>query len=140
MNILIHWKPEYSVNIKEIDQQHKKLFDLINWLYDSIVRNEKDDIIEQILIELKDYAFVHFKDEEKYLVKAREMGYMESDPHMSEHNEFINVIEKFHQKYINGNPQIKQEVVEFLQRWITQHIINSDKKYMKYLINYHNVK
>jgi len=70
MNILIDWSEEYSVNIKKFDQQHKKLFDLINFLNDSLIRNEDDDILEQILSDLIDYTFVHFKEEEKYFTSS----------------------------------------------------------------------
>ena len=83
MNILLHWKQEYSVNIKEIDQQHRKLFDLINLLYDSSLLNEKEDILEKIFVELKDYAFVHFKDEEKYFARAGLSGYKDAPAHMA---------------------------------------------------------
>ena len=52
MNIVIHWKEDYSTGIDEIDQQHKKLIDMINVLYDSHIRKEKDDV--PLLLHLRD--------------------------------------------------------------------------------------
>jgi hemerythrin-like metal-binding protein len=133
MNLILHWKPEFSVKIKEIDQQHRKLFDLINLLYDASVRKEKEDILEQILTDLKDYAFVHFKDEEKYIVKATSSGYKDSQVHLSEHKYFINEVEMFREKYWLHDTGLLQRMIVFLQNWITNHILKSDKKYMEYL-------
>src|SRR5208337_311615 len=99
MNILIHWKEDFSVKIKELDQQHKKLFDLINLLYDSYMRKENDEMLAQILADLKEYAFVHFKEEEKYFSHAELIGYKEVPNHILEHQLFIKSVEKFQAKY-----------------------------------------
>lgn len=130
MNILIDWSEEYSVNIKEFDQQHKKLFDLINLLYDSIIRNEEDDILEQILSDLIDYTFVHFKDEEKYFTSPNLLSHINTQAHIAEHQFFLNKIENFQSKYRSYGSSLKQEVIVFLHEWITNHILRSDKKYM----------
>ncbi len=130
MNILLNWKEEYSVAIKELDQQHKKLFDLINLLYDSYIRKENDDVVEEILLDLKDYAFVHFRDEEKYFTEEKLLEHDECQAHFSQHHYFISQINKFQSKYKSHDPSLQYEMILFLQEWITNHIMKSDKKYM----------
>jgi len=131
MNILINWKEEYSVKNKEIDQQHKRLFDMINQLYDSLMSNDRDDILEQIISDLMDYTFVHFKSEENYFAK---LEYEEATSHIVEHQYFLKEAEKFRNVYQSQDSKLIQEVISFLQEWITNHIMQTDKKYMNCVV------
>ena len=41
---LIKWSDTYNLGLKEVDEQHKSLLDLINKIWQSIIdRNEKDN-------------------------------------------------------------------------------------------------
>lgn len=127
MNILIHWKGIYDLGIKEIDQHHRKLVDLINMTYDSYIRNLSDNTIQQITSELTEYAFVHFKFEEKYFEKFK---YEHAEAHMSEHRFFIHKIDQLQTDWTIGSELMKEEVIDFLKKWLDHHILNSDKKYV----------
>ena len=65
--MFLEWNDIYSVNIKEIDSQHKNLFSLINKVQfsDKDKPNTKEEI-NKILDEMNDYAIYHFDTEEKY--------------------------------------------------------------------------
>lgn len=127
MNILIHWKSTYELGIKEIDQHHKKLIDLINMAYDSYIINMQGETTQQVTDELIDYAFVHFKFEERYFEK---FSYEHTEEHLMEHKFFINRVHQLQSDWNNGTLQKKQEVVDFLKKWLEHHILNSDKKYV----------
>jgi hemerythrin len=127
MNILIHWSDAYSVNIKEIDQQHKKLFDMINMVYNSFIEDEKDDVLDQVISDMMDYAFVHFKNEEKYFIQ---IGYEDAPSHISEHQFFLKKVERLKTEHRVQDARLKQEVMIFLQEWLTNHILVTDKKYV----------
>lgn len=131
MNILIHWNEEYSVKNKELDQQHKKLIDMLNQAYDSLFRDEKDDILEQIITDMKDYAFIHFKNEEKYFAQS---GYEDAPAHIAEHQFFLKNVEKFCAEYKAHDAALRNEIMIFLQDWLIKHIMWSDKKYMESFI------
>ena len=127
MNILIHWSSNLELGFKEIDQHHKKLVDLINLAYDSYMVNLPDSTIQEVISELIDYAFVHFKFEERYFAR---FGYENTVDHINEHHFFISKINQFQKDWHNGSKQKKQEVVDFLEKWLQYHILNSDKKYV----------
>jgi hemerythrin-like metal-binding protein len=131
MNILIHWKEDYNLNIKEIDQQHKKLFDIINVVYDSMIREEEDEVLGQAISDLSDYAFVHFKVEEKYF---EQVGYEDAPFHIAEHRKFLDRIETFRMEYSVNGAKYAKEVMFFLQEWLNNHILHVDKKYMETFI------
>ena len=61
------WNLQYSVHSDEIDDQHKRFFEIINELYDLL--DKKPIELEPFLIlitHLGDYAFYHFATEEGY--------------------------------------------------------------------------
>jgi len=127
MNILISWDEKFELNIKEIDQQHKKFIDMINVFYDACICKVPDDVLEQTIADMRDYAFVHFKNEEKYFEK---FGYKEAPSHIAEHYFFMENIEKIQEEYCLNNSVLPPKVLTFLQEWFTNHIMNSDKKYV----------
>ena len=125
MNILIQWKPEYELGIKEVDQQHKKLVDMINQVYDSYVLGAADLTHTQVLSDMKDYAFVHFKAEEHYFAKYQ---YKHTSLHLAEHNSFLMKIEEY-QNTRSLTQERKQEMIDYLRHWLVNHILQMDRKY-----------
>ena len=126
MNILISWEEQYSVHVKEIDQQHKKLFDMVNIIYDSILMERDDDVLEQIIKDMKDYAFIHFKTEESYFTKLK---YKDTPSHIKEHQYFIKQAENFANEYKGKDPSLKLKILIFLKDWLMEHILVTDKNY-----------
>ena len=132
MNILINWKESYSVNSKEIDQQHKKLIDLINVLYDSFLNKEDKDKLDYIISELNDYAIVHFSAEEKYFT---EHGFTRSEEHINEHRMFLKEVEKFRAEYYQNSKSLTPKIMTFLRDWLTNHIREMDQEYRSFIEN-----
>ena len=46
----------------------------------------------------------------------------------------------FQEQYWLHDPGLKQKMIDFLQNWITNHILRSDKKYMGYISNVQDIK
>ena len=47
---LLNWDSSLSVNVAEIDKQHKKLINMINELNEAMKRGEGKNVIEKTLI------------------------------------------------------------------------------------------
>lgn len=125
----IEWDDKFSVNVKEIDDQHKGLFKVINDLNDAVYEGKAQDIIEVTVHKMIEYANVHFATEEKYMIKFNFTGYSE---HKAEHD-------TFHMKALELNGRLKvgvyvlsSEIMRFLKDWLTNHILVTDKKYGPY--------
>ncbi len=125
MNKKYVWKNEYSVAVKEIDDQHKQLFNIINTLYDSIKTNNIEKMRSGILTKLIRYTSYHFQTEEKYMEKINYKGITE---HKKIHQDFINDLEKYVEEIFEGKPGLTITLLVFLQDWLVNHIIKEDKK------------
>ena len=69
---MFEWKENFSVNIKNIDDQHRELFRIGNSLYNIISIKDGIDRYDEImkeLYEMKDYAIYHFDYEEKLMAE-----------------------------------------------------------------------
>lgn len=129
---LLTWNENYSVGIKEIDIQHKKLVELINSLHEGMKIGKGKEILGVILNELVDYTVYHFGFEEKLFEKY---GYPETIIHKRQHSDLVAQVKKFVDSYNGGSSIITIEIMNFLRDWLTQHIAGSDKKYSSFLNN-----
>jgi hemerythrin-like metal-binding protein len=128
MSIDFEWKEEYSVNVQEIDQQHKQLVKLIFKLFDSINKLATKEKLGSILDELIKYTGYHFNTEEKYFDL---FNYENKEEHINEHRKFVEKVKDFQQKYLNHEVEISFELIDFLEDWLLNHLMDSDKKYVK---------
>ena len=122
----IIWTDKYSVGCKYIDEQHKKLIELINRLHSSYMTKASRDEMGQILSELLDYTKYHFGAEEKML---EEYGFGPSEEHKKQHQEFIDKIAVFKKRHELGDNMVGFDMLNFLKDWLLNHILGTDMKY-----------
>ncbi|MGE5341840.1 MAG: bacteriohemerythrin [Candidatus Omnitrophota bacterium] len=127
---LIEWKALYRLNIKEIDNQHQMLIEILNELYDAMMSHQARETIEGILKSMADYAGVHFSYEENLMKRH---NFPEFVHHKKEHDDFKIKVSDFMEKYTGGSLILSIEVMKFLKDWIKNHIQGSDKKYAPFL-------
>lgn len=114
---------------EELDQDHRKMFELINEgiyvLQDEFI-TDKYDHIKEIFEELLDYSNTHFAREEGYMMKIRDA---ELIMQRVQHNHFRNELWKLVGKSIDEFDEqidVLNETMNFLTEWLYQHIIGSD--------------
>ncbi|WP_291580562.1 bacteriohemerythrin [Clostridium sp. UBA6640] len=122
------WQDDYITGVELIDEQHKKLIEIADDLY-QLLKNQfitdKYDRIVQILNDLKDYTVFHFKSEEEYMLS---IGYKKYLSHKVEHDDFIAKINSLDLKEIDESQQrYLIEILEFVIKWIDGHILKRDK-------------
>ncbi len=121
------WKEEYSVHVKEIDDQHKRLVETIFKLFTAINQQSAGDIFKNILNDLTEYVEHHFSTEEKYF---KAFNYEFADEHIKEHRRFAEKIADFKKRYVNHEIEISFELIDFLEDWLLEHLITADQKYV----------
>lgn len=127
---LIVWSKNLSVDVKDVDEQHKKLFAIVNELHDAMTVGKGKEVLGKLLAELIDYTVYHFKTEEDLFKKY---GYGEYLAHKSEHDKLAAQASEIKKKFDSGEMIISIEVMSFLKDWLNNHILRSDKKYTPFL-------
>ena len=127
---LITWNDNYSVKIKQFDDQHKKLIDMLNELHDAMKVGKGKEVLEKILAGLIQYTGTHFANEERLMKLHNYPGY---EQHKKEHNLLALQVNDVQTQYREGNAVLSQAVMTFLKDWLQNHIQGSDKNYAPFL-------
>ena len=129
---LIKWDESYSVKIESIDEQHKKLIDMLNEFYNNIQSKSSKESIAKLLNQMKAYAMFHFETEERYM---KQYGFPEHDFHKKEHNEFIEKVKDIEKRFNAGELIVSFEITNYLKKWLKDHINGTDKRYSWFLVD-----
>lgn len=138
----ISWKDEYSVNIQEIDEQHKMLIQMIDDLFVAISRNKEEPQeeceVRKILERLLDYTRIHFAVEESLM---RIFDYPDYEAHKTKHDRFIDEVLVFERRLKSNNRSksseqlVAMEMLFKLKEWLVNHILVIDKAYSRHMLN-----
>lgn len=121
-------KEEYLTGIKQIDDEHQNLFDIVEEAYQ--LRNnefiaDKYDNIRSILYRLRDYTFVHFESEEAYM---ESINYKQMFMQKVQHDAFREKLNSLDIESIDENSDaMLDELLNFLTDWLSNHILENDK-------------
>jgi hemerythrin-like metal-binding protein len=124
------WKSSYSVKVKRCDEDHQKLFLLIEDLNDAMRSGQGKLIVDGIVQDLERYAQIHFTAEEALMAKAK---YPALAAHQGEHRRFIESVAKFRQELNSGDKSQSISVSMFMNNWLVNHILRTDKQYSSHL-------
>jgi hemerythrin len=124
------WNNDLSVNINEIDEQHKKLLALINELHEAMKSGRGKEVTEKTLAGLIQYVGTHFTKEEDLMERYNYPGLL---AHKGEHAKLTLQAKDIHQQFQQGKAVVNVELMNFLKSWLRNHILGTDKKYAPYL-------
>jgi hemerythrin-like metal-binding protein len=128
---LFKWKNDFSVGIKELDDQHKSFFDILNRLGEAAGGNKGMEIVGPVLQELNEYSRHHFTEEENWL---KVIVYPGLQYQQKQHEFFISQVTDLQGRYTRGDANIPLSTVEFLRDWLLSHILETDKKYGTFML------
>jgi len=127
----IEWKSTYELGIQLIDDQHKKLIDIINDVYEAQKAGTSKEMIHKALADLLEYTKYHFDAEEDLL---KQHHYHEVDEHIKEHDEFVRKIKSFLNDSKSGNLVLSLKTIDYLKDWTINHILGTDKEYGEFIL------
>jgi hemerythrin len=130
MDQTLWWDQSFSVNIAELDHQHQRLFRTVAELSYAVRTGRADSIINEVLEKVIQHTVSHFAAEELLL---QQHGYPGLAAHRYEHQMLAQQLSKFHLSNIAGKPDIASSLLVFLQTWLRDHILKTDKDYSAFL-------
>lgn len=128
------WTPNLSVGVTMIDEQHKKLFEKIDQLFEAGKNKQAKEYIAGLLDFLDAYTNKHFSDEENYM---RSIHYPEYAAQKKAHDDFIRQLAKLKNDYQSsgGSLLVILNANRMLSDWLTNHVSRMDKKIGEFVRN-----
>ncbi len=87
------WNEHFNTGLSEVDEQHRKLVEILNRLASNIAYGSGEDSLNEIFEELTNYSIYHFETEEAIWHKYLPNDPLDSD-HQAEHQKFVYTILK----------------------------------------------
>ena len=127
----VDWSASYTVNNAVLDEQHQKLFKIVNDLHDAMFSKKGREFIATTIRDLLEYAKTHFAEEERQMEAHAYPGLA---AHKAAHKKLVNAVEEIERRYLNSQESMGGDVIGFLvSDWLLEHILSMDKQYAPYL-------
>jgi hemerythrin-like metal-binding protein len=124
------WKESYSVGIAALDEDHKRLLNLINQLQTAAHYHTSDDYEQEAFDALVDYTRTHFQREEALM---EQYGFPGLDAHRRQHQAMIAEVGKLVAAYQEDRDATIEGAIRYLQQWLLKHINGTDREYSEFL-------
>ena len=121
---MFQWKDKYNTGVTLMDQQHRRLVDLINQLFQCMKDGGDRMMVGEVVDELVNYTITHFRAEEDLLKKN---NYPDFEPHQQIHKNFIETIAGYAEKLKSGDRMPPADIFNFLKDWLISHIEKQDR-------------
>jgi hemerythrin len=122
------WNPCFVTGLKDVDEQHHALVDVINRFGDLVMREQgaSNAELEVVFGELADYAKYHFAEEEALMMSVGlDARYIKG--HRHNHAKFLDEVTQLHTSVAEGNREAAKSLLQFLTHWLAYHILGSDQ-------------
>ena len=127
----IVWTSGMSVDVKLLDNDHKKLVLLINDLHDEVMAGSAREQLERIFDEIIGYSRIHFDHEELLLDEA---GYSGAAEHKQEHGRKFELIKEMQARFRSAETSADElKVLNELKDWLVGHVQKSDQEFVQHL-------
>lgn len=120
------WSDVYSIGNEEIDRQHKKLFDILNSLYEKCM-TEDESGYALAFNTLSMYYEQHMSTEEQYM---KDVNYADKEAHVCLHHIIIKKIKELHDICVETDKACCRRIIFVLADWLVNHDIEDDKKFI----------
>ena len=126
------WTPDLSIGHDRIDKQHIELFGLFDEFIAGSARGEAKETLIALHDRLKEYAEVHFAEEEALMQQA---GYPQLAQHKRAHDTFRNRLASIRQQIAEQGPTLMNliETNKALVSWLVNHVKEVDQNFGRFL-------
>ncbi|SDL19038.1 hemerythrin-like metal-binding domain protein [Maridesulfovibrio ferrireducens] len=124
----VTWSEDLLLGIPSIDSEHRVLVKYAEDFQKAVIEGKEGEAIAKLFDRLLEYTTSHFAREEGFMQKR---GYPDIEEHMKEHRRITREVMELNRdkRYV-----FSESVDKFLQDWIINHINNTDRKYVKFML------
>lgn len=134
---ILPWYKELETGIQIVDEQHKKFFKEANKFAIKYLAEKKSEAALETLEFLQQYLHYHFQTEETFQHESSYPLYLE---HQAEHKQLtfkVKTMAVALQTATDDNLEdVMQQFSNFINDWVTKHILDSDLRFSYYYKDY----
>jgi hemerythrin-like metal-binding protein len=133
---LIIWNDHLQTGVPQIDEQHRILVNSINEANTRLRLEFNAQTLEQITRDLLSYALYHFETEEELMLAHHytEQDAIDAQIHLKQHREFSTMVVSVRDGIKAGKLISREELLSFLNNWLINHILNTDKRLATFIL------
>lgn len=122
---LLQWKPEYSVGIESMDDEHREMIELINLVYEQLGDRPDNDQIDSFLGDIFSSISMHFALEERIM---RNANYYEYPAHKADHEKLLDEIRDLMDSFADDPKSGAKKLQKNLSTWFSEHFSTFDAR------------
>lgn len=123
----ITWSTELETGIRSIDLQHEELINMLNELDAAHATGCDQAVLEDVLQRLGAYVVFHFGTEESLMASLPRTA-EHTDEHIRQHGKFIEQLTLMRSQANQDGPSTLGGLIDFLNEWLYEHILKTDRK------------
>lgn len=124
--VLKGWQDSFSVGVDNMDQDHRKMMQMINSLFEAMKQGQSKSMLSPLISDLYSYATEHCKREEAYLTQIK---HPDLETQRQQHALFLQKVLEFQNNFQAGNNSVSVQMLPYLNDWFLNHIMKIDSKY-----------
>ena len=124
------WESSFAIGIAAIDDQHKKIFERLLAIENSVAKRDPWHILRFLLSQLAEQMKFHLAVEESLLEITRYPGLQE---HRVAHARIVDLMAELEDK-LQRNPSA-ENLVGFFEEWFLRHVMSGDREYAAYILD-----
>lgn len=130
---LFKWHDSYSVGVKKIDDEHKRLVEMLNKAFFAIQDRREQEALPELVDDMCKYAMHHFATEEM-LMKLHQ--YPDAEAHILKHNDFRIYVATADNALTSVRDLAldPDKVFKYVANWLREHIMKPDKELGRFLV------
>ena len=122
------WDRSFEIGIEAIDNQHKKIFEHLLAVENSIAKRDPWHILHFFLTQLADYLKFHLAVEEALLEILR---YPDRENHCGLHSRLVDQVAELEDQL--KDKASGENLVKFFEDWFIRHVLTCDRDYAAYV-------
>ena len=126
---VIEWVDALSVNVAEIDEQHRSIIEIINEFHDVLLHGNFSELgiaRDRVLKTIEEQFEVHFATEEAFMARVSFPGL---EDHQKKHRAFAGQLKKYESDILKGTVILNSELLKILAGWFVDHELQEDRKF-----------
>lgn len=124
----MQWKNSFAIGIDTIDAQHKKIFERLLAIENSIAKRDPWHVLRFLVEQLAEYMKFHLAVEEAILEIIKYPGRKE---HLEAHAGIIEQMAEL-ERGLKENTTA-DSLVRFFENWFLRHVLDADRDYVAYI-------